>query len=75
MDKFEAYIPTAARLLLSALFILGGLGKLADVPGFAGYLAMGGQIVDATLVAAQAAQRPRREGCDQGWQDSRRGLA
>ena len=34
-----------------------------------GYLAMGGQIVDATLVAApppQAAQQPGREGRDQG---------
>ena len=42
MDKIEAYIPTAARLMLSALFIMGGLGKLADVSGFAGYIAMGG---------------------------------
>ena len=42
MDKLHAYTPTVARLLLSALFILGGLGKLADVQGFGGYLAMGG---------------------------------
>ena len=42
MDKLTDYTPTAARLLLSALFILGGIGKLADVQGFAGYLAMGG---------------------------------
>ena len=42
MDKLNAYTPTAARLLLSALFILGGIGKLADVPGFAGYVVMGG---------------------------------
>ena len=42
MDKLNAYTPTAARLLLSALFIVGGIGKLADVQGFAGYLAMGG---------------------------------
>lgn len=42
MDKFTAYTPFIARLLLAALFLVGGLGKLADVPGFAGYLAMGG---------------------------------
>ncbi|MBI1172795.1 DoxX family membrane protein [bacterium] len=42
MDKLIAYIPLVARLLLSALFILGGIGKLSDVSGFAGYLAMGG---------------------------------
>lgn len=42
MDKFTTYTPFIARLLLSALFIVGGLGKLADVQGFAGYLGMGG---------------------------------
>jgi putative oxidoreductase len=42
MEKLIAYVPFVARLLLSVLFILGGLGKLADVRGFTGYLAMGG---------------------------------
>jgi putative oxidoreductase len=42
MDKLNTYIPFVARLLLAALFIVGGLGKLADVSGFAGYLASGG---------------------------------
>jgi putative oxidoreductase len=32
----------AARVLLGALFIVAGLGKLADVQGFAGYMASGG---------------------------------
>ena len=32
----------AARILLGALFIVAGLGKLADVQGFAGYMASGG---------------------------------
>jgi putative oxidoreductase len=32
----------AARVLLAALFIMAGLGKLADVQGFAGYMASGG---------------------------------
>lgn len=32
----------ATRLLLAALFLMAGLGKLADVPGFAGYMASGG---------------------------------
>jgi len=31
-----------ARLLLSLLFIVAGLGKLADVQGFIGYMQMGG---------------------------------
>ena len=42
MNKFADYTPTVARLLLSALFLLGGLGKLGDVQGFAGYLTSGG---------------------------------
>ena len=42
MDKLNAYTPLVARLLLALLFLLGGFGKLADVPGFAGYLQMGG---------------------------------
>lgn len=32
----------AARVLLALLFIVAGLGKLGDVPGFAGYMASGG---------------------------------
>lgn len=32
----------AARVLLALLFIFAGLGKLGDVPGFAGYMASGG---------------------------------
>lgn len=31
-----------ARILLALLFIIAGLGKLADVSGFAGYMASGG---------------------------------
>lgn len=42
MEKLTAYIPFVARLLLAALFLIGGIGKLADVPGFAGYLASSG---------------------------------
>jgi len=42
MEKLTAYIPFVARLLLSCLFILGGIGKLSNVAGFAGYLEMGG---------------------------------
>lgn len=32
----------AARVLMGLLFLLAGLGKLGDVPGFAGYMASGG---------------------------------
>ncbi|MGP6086199.1 DoxX family protein [Antarctobacter jejuensis] len=31
-----------ARLLLGALFVMAGIGKLGDVQGFAGYMASGG---------------------------------
>ena len=42
MDKLTTYTPLVARILLAALFLLGGFSKLADVPGFGGYIAMGG---------------------------------
>ena len=32
----------AARVLLALLFVIAGLGKLADVGGFAGFMASGG---------------------------------
>ena len=32
----------AARVLLALLFVIAGLGKLADVDGFAGFMASGG---------------------------------
>ncbi|MDU8941973.1 DoxX family protein [Ovoidimarina sediminis] len=31
-----------ARILLGALFVMAGIGKLGDVAGFAGYMASGG---------------------------------
>ncbi len=42
MEKFSAYAPPVARLLLGALFLMAGLGKLGDVAGFTGYLTSGG---------------------------------
>ena len=42
MNKVNEFGPVAARLLMAVLFLLAGLGKLADVQGFAGYLASGG---------------------------------
>lgn len=36
------YSLLAARLLLAILFIIAGIGKLADVDGFAGFMASGG---------------------------------
>ncbi len=42
MQKLTAYAPLAARVLLGALFLMAGLGKLGDVAGFAGYLTSGG---------------------------------
>ena len=42
MDKLTTYAPLVGRILIAALFLMAGLGKLADVPGFAGYLTSGG---------------------------------
>lgn len=36
------YTTVAARVLLSLLFIVAGLGKLGDVAGFTGYMVSGG---------------------------------
>lgn len=42
MDSLKTSAPLIARVLIGALFLLAGLGKLGDVAGFAGYLASGG---------------------------------
>lgn len=42
MQKINDYAPFAGRVLLAILFLLAGVGKLADVQGFAGYLQSGG---------------------------------
>jgi putative oxidoreductase len=42
MTLLKSLAPLAARLSIGALFLGGGIGKLADVPGFAGYIASGG---------------------------------
>lgn len=42
MDSLKSFAPLAARVLIGALFLLSGLGKLGDVAGFSGYLASGG---------------------------------
>ena len=42
MDKLQIYTPLIARILLAVLFVIGGIGKLGDVAGFAGYMASGG---------------------------------
>lgn len=42
MDKLSYYAPTVGRILIGLLFLVAGIGKLGDVPGFAGYLTMGG---------------------------------
>lgn len=42
MEKLTFYAPLIARILIGGLFLIAGLGKLGDVPGFAGYLTSGG---------------------------------
>ena len=42
MTSINTYAPIIGRVLIAVLFLLAGLGKLADVPGFTGYLQSGG---------------------------------
>ena len=42
MTSINTYAPLVGRILIAVLFLLAGLGKLADVQGFAGYLQSGG---------------------------------
>lgn len=42
MEKIATFVPLAARVLIGALFLIAGLGKLGDVAGFTGYLTSGG---------------------------------
>jgi len=46
MEKVNVYLPTIGRVLLGALFLAAGLGKLAGgvegVAGFGGFMASGG---------------------------------
>lgn len=42
MTNTTSLATLAARILLSVLFIVAGLGKLADVQGFIGYMTSGG---------------------------------
>jgi putative oxidoreductase len=42
MTALSTFGTLAARILIGALFIMAGIGKLGDVAGFAGYLTSGG---------------------------------
>jgi putative oxidoreductase len=42
MEQATKYTPFVARVLIGALFLVAGLGKLGDVAGFTGYLTSGG---------------------------------
>lgn len=42
MNQISTYAPLVARLFIGGFFLLSGLGKLGDVQGFEGYVAMGG---------------------------------
>lgn len=42
MTEQNSALLLVARVVLAALFIMAGLGKLGDVQGFAGYMASGG---------------------------------
>lgn len=42
MEKLTAYAPLVARVLIGALFLIAGAGKLSDVAGFTGFLTSGG---------------------------------
>jgi putative oxidoreductase len=42
MEQFRSIAPLIGRILIGGFFIMAGLGKTADVAGFAGYMASGG---------------------------------
>lgn len=42
MQQLEKFAPLIARVFIGGFFLMAGLGKLADVQGFAGYVTMGG---------------------------------
>ena len=42
MEQATKYAPFVARVLIGALFLIDGLGKLGYVAGFAGFLTSGG---------------------------------
>jgi len=42
MNDYSASVQPVARILLSLLFVVAGLGKLGNVEGFSQYLASGG---------------------------------
>lgn len=42
MTQLNLFAQPLARLFLGALFLISGLGKLGDVPGFAQYMASAG---------------------------------
>jgi putative oxidoreductase len=42
MENLKTYAQPAARILLGLIFLVAGLGKLADVQGFTGYMQSGG---------------------------------
>ncbi len=50
-DAYKSYASVLARILLAAMFILSGFGKLMDLQGTAGYVASGG-LPFPTLLAA-----------------------
>jgi putative oxidoreductase len=38
MEQLRTYSPLIARLIIGGFFLLAGLGKIADIPGTAGYI-------------------------------------
>lgn len=42
MEKLAAFAPLVGRILIGALFLVAGAGKLQDVAGFTGFLTSGG---------------------------------
>ena len=45
MEKVKSFIPVGARVLLAAIFVLSGLGKLSNWSGTADYMASAGMIL------------------------------
>jgi Predicted membrane protein len=42
MSTNQTFVPLIARVMMGVLFVMAGIGKLADVPGFSAFMATGG---------------------------------
>jgi putative oxidoreductase len=54
-DSYKTYVAVIGRILLALMFVLSGLGKLADIQGTAGFIASGGLPAPSVLAVVVGA--------------------